>query len=99
MNGDGMVPILPVMSMVITFFSNLLRDDLFQVVPGQHMIQQNAPFPMAQMPSQIGTNLSAQPYSTPQNPPNGESNGSKKTPKEKTPMCQVKSLQNFSLLR
>jgi len=83
MNGDGMVPILPVMSMV---------------VPGQHMIQQNAPFPMAQMPSQIGTNLSAQPYSTPQNPPNGESNGSKKTPKEKTPMCQVNEIAKFNKL-
>lgn len=53
---------------------------------------------MAQLPSQIGTNLSAQAYSTPQNQANGESNGSKKAPKEKTPMCQVNEIAKFNKL-
>jgi hypothetical protein len=86
MNGEGIMnPILPIM-----------------VVQNQHMMPQNAQGPpppssvhntqymQMQTTPTIGSTLSSNPsYQSSPNQNNGDINANKKTPKEKTPMCQV----------
>lgn len=83
MNGDGIVPILPMM-----------------VVQNQHMMSPNTQYiPQMLSTPTIGSTLSSNPsYQSSPNQNNGDINANKKTPKEKTPMCQVNEIAKFNKL-
>jgi len=81
------------------------------VVQNQHMMPQNAQGPpppssvhntqymQMQTTPTIGSTLSSNPsYQSSPNQNNGDINANKKTPKEKTPMCQVNEIAKFNKL-